>query len=67
MLLFLAEAFNEQGNDGEAVEYLNLVRNRAKLDDNSGGDLRDAVFRERRVELAFENKRWLDLVRTGKQ
>jgi hypothetical protein len=28
--------------------------------------LREGIAKERRVELAFENKRWLDLVRTGK-
>jgi hypothetical protein len=27
---------------------------------------RDAIAQERRVELAFENHRWFDLVRTGK-
>jgi starch-binding outer membrane protein, SusD/RagB family len=66
VLLFLAEALNEQGKDGEAATYLNLVRNRANLGDFAGGDLREAIFRERRVELAFENKRWFDLVRTGR-
>jgi hypothetical protein len=28
--------------------------------------VREAIAKERRIELAFENKRWLDLVRTGK-
>ena len=28
--------------------------------------LRDIIAHERRVELAFENHRWHDLVRTGK-
>jgi hypothetical protein len=46
--------------------YLNQVRNRAGLGDFAGGDLREAIFNERRVELAFENKRWFDLVRTGR-
>ena len=27
--------------------------------------LRDTIAHERRVELAFENHRWFDLVRTG--
>ncbi len=63
MLLFLAEALNEQGKDGSL--YLNQVRKRAGLADASG-DMRMAIAKERRVELAFENKRWFDLVRTGK-
>lgn len=63
VLLFLAEALNEQGKDGSL--YLNRVRNRAGLGDATG-DMREAIYRERRVELAFENKRWFDLVRTGR-
>jgi starch-binding outer membrane protein, SusD/RagB family len=65
VLLFLAEALNEQGKGGEAAGYLNQVRKRASLGE-AQGDLREAIYQERRVELAFENKRWLDLVRTGR-
>ena len=65
VLLFLAEALEEQGKDGEALPYLNQVRTRAGLGDPAG-DLGEAIFKERRVELAFENKRWFDLVRTGR-
>lgn len=65
VLLFLAEALNEQGKSGEALPYLNEVRSRAGLGDPIG-NLKDAIYRERRVELAFENKRWFDLVRTGR-
>lgn len=65
VLLFLAEALEEQGKDGEAVTFLNQVRTRAGLGAASG-DLGEAIFAERRVELAFENKRWFDLVRTGR-
>ncbi|GEO06051.1 membrane protein [Adhaeribacter aerolatus] len=65
VLLFLAEALNEQGKAGEAATFLNQVRKRAGLGDASG-DLREAIYKERRVELAFENKRWFDLVRTGR-
>ena len=64
VLLFLAEALEEQGKDGEAITYLNQVRTRAGLGAHTG-DLGDAIFRERRVELAFENKRWFDLKRKG--
>lgn len=63
VLLFLAEALTKQGKDGST--YLNLVRKRAGLGDATG-DMLEAIYRERRVELAFENKRWFDLVRTGK-
>jgi hypothetical protein len=28
--------------------------------------VREAIFRERRVELAFENKRWFDIMRTDR-
>ncbi len=65
VLLFLAEALNEQNKASEAVTYLNMVRARAGLAASVATDLRDAIFKERRVELAFENKRWFDLVRSG--
>jgi hypothetical protein len=64
VLLFLAEALNEQG-DADAATYLNMVRTRAGLG-AATGDLGVAIFNERRVELAFENKRWFDLVRTDR-
>jgi hypothetical protein len=68
VLLMLAEAINEQGNPtAEAYDYLNAVRTRAGLAELSGLDqasFRDAVLKERRVELAFENHRWFDLKRT---
>ena len=69
VLLFLAEALNEQNKISEAGEYLKQVRKRAGLGDptaTSQGDMRTAIYHERRVELAFENKRWFDLVRTGR-
>lgn len=70
VLLLLAEAVNEQGGrQAEAETYLNRVRNRAGLADTTAtgqAELRDIIAHERRVELAFENKRWFDLIRTGK-
>lgn len=68
VLLFLAEALNEGNKPSEAATYLNMVRARAGLKATtavSQADMRTAIFNERRVELAFENKRWFDLVRTG--
>lgn len=69
VLLFLAEALNEQGKTAEAAPYLNQVRARAGLAPTkatSQADMRTAIYQERRVELAFEAKRWFDLVRTGR-
>ncbi|HLT93274.1 MAG TPA: RagB/SusD family nutrient uptake outer membrane protein [Membranihabitans sp.] len=65
VLLFLAEALHEQGKSEEAAEYLTQVRARAGLGPATG-DLGEAIFHERQVEFAFENKRWFDLVRTGR-
>ena len=69
VLLYLAEAANEQNKTSEAQGYLNQVRNRAGLENttaSSQSELRIAIAKERQVELAFEGKRWWDLVRTGK-
>lgn len=69
VLLFLAEALNEQGKTGEAIPLIDQVRSRASLPGTTASgqaNVREAIMDERRVELAFENKRWLDLVRTGK-
>ncbi len=68
VLLMLAEAINETGS-GDPYQYINPVRVRAGLLPLAGlsqAAFRDAVFREQRVELAFENHRWYQLLRTGK-
>lgn len=65
-LLLLAEALNEQGQSPLAP--LNAVRERAGLPDITATDqatLRTAILHERRIELAFEDKRYHDLVRSG--
>lgn len=67
-LLLLAESLNEQGQGASALPFVNQVRARAGLAALSVTDqtqLRAAIAHERRIELAFENKRWFDLVRTG--
>lgn len=69
VLLFMAEALNEQNKTADAATYLNQIRTRAGLGAttaSSAADMREAIFKERRVELAFENKRWFDLTRTGR-
>jgi starch-binding outer membrane protein, SusD/RagB family len=71
-LLLLAEAKNLQGKSGEALIPLNKVRARAfgntthNIITTDPAALTDIIAHERRVELAFENHRWHDLVRTGK-
>ncbi|MGJ7032724.1 RagB/SusD family nutrient uptake outer membrane protein [Niabella hirudinis] len=71
VLLMLADCLNETGAPGDALPYLNQVRIRAFGNTNHNitvtgqAGLRTAIALERRRELAFENKRWQDLIRTG--
>ena len=67
VLLMRAEAFNELGSTSSAVSELNKVRSRAGLPNTTATTqttLRIAIWKERRVELAFEHDRWFDLIRT---
>lgn len=69
ILLMKAEAANELGSTGDAIAALNEVRNRAGLANttaSSQGDLRNAIWKERRVEMAMEHDRFFDLVRQGR-
>jgi starch-binding outer membrane protein, SusD/RagB family len=68
VLLMLAEAYLEIGNRSEALKYLNQIRQRAGLSplSENTNSLKDAIDHEQRVELAFENHRWFQLLRTGK-
>jgi len=60
-----AEEQNVLGNDGVALTYLNMIRDRAGIPPvtGSGTDLRDKIRHERRIELAFEGQRYYDLRR----
>jgi len=49
--------------DADALEYFNKVRARAGLEPLDMIN-REIMLQERRVEFAFENQRWFDLVRT---
>lgn len=65
VLLNLAEAI---GEGTEAYDLINEVRNRAELaniDGNTPGTFEEKLLQERRLEFAFENKRWPDLLRFG--
>ncbi|AZA84281.1 RagB/SusD family nutrient uptake outer membrane protein [Chryseobacterium lactis] len=68
VLLIKAEAMNELGQTSSAIPFLNQVRQRAGIGGttaSSQADVRTAIWKERRLELAFEHDRWFDLVRTG--
>lgn len=82
VLLWHAEAANENGNTPAALESLNRVRARARdTDDNPNNDptgvlpditttapaeVREAIYRERRLELALEDLRFFDILRQGR-
>lgn len=73
VLLMASEAMNELGyGQPQALEYLNKIRTRSHAEEytysqlNSQEAFREAIAKERRLELAFENHRWFDLLRTGK-
>jgi starch-binding outer membrane protein, SusD/RagB family len=69
VLLIHAEAANELGKTGEALVPLNRVRQRAGLKASTAvgqGALKEAIWQERRVELAMEHDRFFDLVRQGR-
>jgi len=75
ILLLAAEALNENGKPAEALVYLNQVRKRARGTNNfilpdvtttNQSELREKIYKERRVELALEQHRWFDLLRWGR-
>lgn len=68
VLLIKAEAMNELGQTSAAITSLNEVRQRAGIGNTpavSQADVRADIWKQRRLELAFEHDRWFDLVRTG--
>ena len=72
-MLLLAEAINENsGPTPEAMDLLNDVHERAgltaytSLEIGSYFDFKLALELERKLEFAFENQRWFDLLRTGR-
>lgn len=78
--LIYAEAQNELGNAGAAAQAINTLRARARRGTGSENRaepanlpalgqaaMRDAIYQERSWELAYELKRWFDLVQRGEQ
>ncbi len=69
VLLMYAECLNETGSTSQAATYLNMVRNRAGLENTTAttkAAMTLAIENERLLELNFEGHRWYDLVRTGR-
>jgi len=70
VVLMLAEIENELGNYSAAITYLNMIRQRAGIEDYFGTLDKTSVFAEvdiqRRKELAWEGHRWFDLLRQGR-
>lgn len=64
ILLIRAEAAFQSGNTGEALTQINIIRDRAGLEDLASITL-EQIYKERRLEMAMEHDRWFDLVRTG--
>jgi hypothetical protein len=70
LYLIRSEARAQQGKINEAIGDLNIIRQRAGLNQILSGnqeEVLDAILKERRAELFTEwGHRWLDLKRTGK-
>ena len=72
VLLMYAEVLNETDGPATGLPYLNEVRRRAGLAAIAASEVpvryafREKLEKERRLELAFENQRWFDLLRWGK-
>ena len=68
IMLIYAEAVNElNGPTQKAYDQINAIRARAELEPLSGlsqEEFRQAVWRERYHELAYENKAYFDIQRT---
>lgn len=65
VLLINAEAAYQLGMTDEATTMVNMIRERAGLDDLGSVDLM-AIWKERRLELAMEQDRIFDLRRQGR-
>ncbi|GAB3349408.1 RagB/SusD family nutrient uptake outer membrane protein [Arachidicoccus ginsenosidivorans] len=72
LFLLRAEIANQQNDPATALQYLNIIHERAGLtayfatDFPSKATMENAILEERKLELYMEAKRWFDLVRTGK-
>lgn len=67
LILLYAEVLAQDGSFGLAHQQVNKIRDRAGIPDmapfTSPTMALDSVYKERKLELAFENHRWFDLLR----
>ena len=71
-LLMKAEALSQLGRYQEALDILTEIRRERGIDvteepGNNAAEYEDAILEERARELAFEGKRWFDLMRMGRR
>ncbi|MEJ7768220.1 MAG: RagB/SusD family nutrient uptake outer membrane protein [Chitinophagaceae bacterium] len=75
VMLWFAEAANENGNTQGALNALNAIRKRARqgnanilpdVTETNKAALRDLIWREQRVEFGQEYERFFELVRQGR-
>lgn len=71
VLLMKAEALSQLGRYNEALTIINEIRDRSKLGAvdpaTTANAFEDVIMEERALELAFEGKRWFDLLRLGRR
>jgi hypothetical protein len=70
IILLKAEALNQTGQTALAIPLINQIRTRVHLPGTaatSQPEVAAAILKERRLELALEGHRWLDLLRAGPQ
>ena len=71
VVLMKAEALSQLGAYEEAIELVNDIRRRALMTEKSApqdpDSFEDLILEERAKELAFEGKRWFDLLRMGRR
>ena len=72
ILLMKAEAFSQTNRYDEALAVINEIRTRASMPVintlvNTPTAFEDQIMEERAKELAYEGKRWFDLLRMGRR
>lgn len=71
LLLMKAEALSQTGRYTEALLLINRIRDRASMPSASTAQnpqaFEDLILQERAKELAYEGKRWFDLLRLGRR